>query len=308
MKKILLSLVIAGSACTLNAQTFCSELFISEYVEGSSHNKALEIYNPTQQTVNLTNYRLVRFSNGSALPVDSFNLTGSLAANDVWVVVNGQATPDAQGAFCDSALMAMGDQLAPAPYVNGTAVLFMNGDDALALVRISPYAIVDIFGKIGEDPGSSWSDVFPYTDVQGAWWTRDHSLVRKPGITGGVTANPQVFNVTVEWDSLPENTWTNLGLHACSCANVGIADNSTTSAMSVYPNPTNGQFVVNASETITHIEVINTLGEVVLVEEYTSAEQQSSKYIDLSGMPGGMYMIQVQVSSGNTLTSKITLR
>lgn len=305
MKKILLAFALMP-VLNAEAQTFCTELFFSEYVEGSSHNKALEIYNPTTSTVNLANYRLIRYSNGSAVPVDSFNLTGSLPANDVWVVTNGQATPDAQGAFCDSVLMAMADQLGPAPYVAGTAVMFMNGDDALALVRISPYAIVDIFGKIGEDPGNSWSDVFPYTDAQGAWWTRDHTLQRKPGITGGVTTNPTAFNVTSEWDSLPENTWTGLGQHTCVCANVGINETPAANQLTVYPNPSNGEVVVNTSETITNIQVFNTLGEVVIAENYS--DQQTSKRIDLSDMPGGIYMIQVTLSNGTLLTSKITKR
>jgi hypothetical protein len=308
MKKLLLSVVVAASACTINAQTFCQELFFSEYVEGSSHSKALEIYNPTANPIALSNYRLIRFSNGSALPVDSFNLTGTIAPFDVWVVVNGQATPDAQGAFCDPALMAMGDQQGPAPYVNGTAVMFFNGDDALVLARIAPYAFVDIFGKIGEDPGQSWSDVFPYTDAQGAWWTKDHSLQRKSNVTGGVTTNPLAFDVTAQYDSLPEDTWTNLGTHTCVCSLVGIDETGTENKMNVYPNPAEGQFTVNATEKITRIEVINTLGEVVLVQEYTSAEQQSQQRIDLSGMPGGMYMVQVVLSSGNTLASKVSVR
>lgn len=308
MKKILLTIAVAASALALNAQSFCTDLFFSEYVEGSSHNKALEVYNPTTSTVTLSNYRIIRYSNGSAVPVDSFDLTGSLPANSVWVITNGQATPDAQGAFCDSALMAMADQLGPAPYVAGTAVMFMNGDDALGLIRISPYAILDIFGKIGEDPGQSWSDVFPYTDAQGSWWTVNHTLQRKAAVTGGVTTNPSAFNVTTEWDSLPSNTWTGLGQHTCVCANVGIAETNAADKMSVYPNPSNGEFVVNTSENISHIEVINTLGEVVVVEEFTSAEQQTTKRIDLSGMPGGIYMVQVQLNNGVVLTSKVTKR
>lgn len=306
MKKVLLSVVVAASALTLNAQSFCTELFFSEYVEGSSHNKALEVYNPTTTTVNLANYRIIRYSNGSAVPVDSFDLVGSLPANQVWVISNGQGTPDAQGAFCDSVLINMADQLGPAPYVAGTAVMFMNGDDALGLIRISPYAVIDIFGKIGEDPGVSWSDVFPYTDAQGSWWTVNHTLQRKSTVTGGVTVNPTAFNVTAEWDSLPSNTWTGLGQHTCVCANVGIAENKSAETMSVYPNPSNGEFVVNTNENIRHIEVINTLGEVVLVKDYSTAAQQER--FDLSGMPGGIYMVQVQLSNGVVLTSKITKR
>ncbi len=304
MKKILLSFAIAASTFTLNAQSFCTELFFSEMVEGSGNNKAMEIYNPTQAPVNLSNYRIVRYSNGSTIGADSFALAGTLAALDVWVVANGQTTTAPNSPACDTVLQNMADQLGGA-YPDPQ---YQNGDDAICLVRVSPYAIIDIYGKIGEDPGQSWSDVFPYTDAQGAWWTKDHTLVRKSVVTGGTTTNPSAFDVTAQYDSLPEDTWSGLGAHTCNCANVGIAESNTVNKMSVYPNPTSGQFVVNASATITHIEVINTLGEVVLVEEFTSADQQSSKRIDLSGMPGGMYMIQVQLSSGNTLTSKITLR
>jgi predicted extracellular nuclease len=50
---------------TLSAQGNCTELFISEYVEGWSNNKALEIYNPTSQAINLSGYFVSRYSNGS---------------------------------------------------------------------------------------------------------------------------------------------------------------------------------------------------------------------------------------------------
>jgi predicted extracellular nuclease len=50
MKKLLLS--IFGFVATLNfAQAQCNELFISEYVEGTSNNKAIEIYNPTSNSI-----------------------------------------------------------------------------------------------------------------------------------------------------------------------------------------------------------------------------------------------------------------
>lgn len=302
MKKILLTVVVAASAFTLNAQTFCTDLFFSEIVEGAGNNKAFEVYNPTQSPVNLSNYRIVRYSNGSTVGTDSVTLSGTLAALDVWVVANGQTTTAPSSPACDTVLQNMADQLGgvyPDP-------CYQNGDDAILLVRISPYAILDIFGKIGEDPGQSWSDVFPYTDAQGSWWTKDHSLQRKPVVTGGTTVNPSAFNVTAEYDSLPQDDWSNLGTHACNCANVGLSENSTASTMSIYPNPSSGEFVINANETIKHIEVYNTLGEAVLIQDNSSSAQQER--INLTGMPGGMYMIQVQLSNGTLLTSKITLR
>jgi len=64
MKKILLSIVSLLSFSALTAQ--CSELFISEYVEGWSNNKAIEIVNPTNASIDLSSYELRRYSNGSS--------------------------------------------------------------------------------------------------------------------------------------------------------------------------------------------------------------------------------------------------
>ena len=38
-----------------------AELFISEYIEGSGYNKALEIYNPSQSNVDLSAYQFKLF-------------------------------------------------------------------------------------------------------------------------------------------------------------------------------------------------------------------------------------------------------
>ncbi len=68
----------------------CSELFFSEYVEGYSNNKALEIYNPTNSAVELSDYSIARFSNGGTAlsPQKIIQLPqGTLEAYDVFVVV-----------------------------------------------------------------------------------------------------------------------------------------------------------------------------------------------------------------------------
>ena len=64
----------------------CSELFFSEYVEGSSQNKALEIYNPTNQIIDLSNYTIERFSNGSNVVSDEMLLSGYILPGQTWVV------------------------------------------------------------------------------------------------------------------------------------------------------------------------------------------------------------------------------
>ena len=134
MKKTLLAVFFVGSAISLSAQTFCSELFFSEIVEGSGNNKAFEIYNPTSAAVNLSNYRIVRYSNGSTSGMDSLTLNGTLASLDVWVVVNGQTVSQPNSPACDTVLQGMADQLGGA-YPDPC---YANGDDAICLVRISP--------------------------------------------------------------------------------------------------------------------------------------------------------------------------
>lgn len=304
MKKILLAILSLGTATFAPAQ--CTELFFSEYVEGSSHSKALEIYNPTSSPVQLSEYRLIRFSNGASLPVDSIDLVGTLQAHSVWVITNGQATPDGNGAFCDPALIAMANQVGPANYAVGTAVMYMNGDDAIALVRIAPRAFVDIFGKIGEDPGTAWTDVFPYTSAQGTWWTSDHTLIRKPSVTGGVTVNPTAFNVTAEWDSLPKNTWTNLGMHVSVCGNTGVNEGlQNASSISVYPNPSNGTFAIKAVSAISTVEIYNVLGELIFSE---TAASTNNKQVDLSAQPAGIYLVHVFLANGKRSVSKISIQ
>lgn len=310
MKKALLAVFALGLAASAHAQiSGCTELFISEYVEGSSHSKALEIYNPTSAAVNLTNYRLVRYSNGSPTVIDSITLSGTVASHDVAVVVNGQATPDANGALCDPALLAMGDVVGPAQYAAGTAVMYFNGDDALALVRIQPYAIVDIFGKIGEDPGTCWTDVFPFTDAQGAYWTKDHSMPRKSNVTGGVTTNPTAFDPTLEYDSLPENTWTGLGQHDCVCNTLGVNSASAlNNGVKVFPNPTNGRVQMSAVQNIARVSVYNTVGQLVTENIYEVANQRNAQMVDLTTQPAGIYMVQIELANGHRVTTKISVR
>ena len=226
MKKTLLSLSLITLALIGKAQN-CSELFISEYVEGTASSKAMEFYNPTTSTISMNNYRLVRFSNGSAVGTDSTDLVGSVNSYSTFVISYGA---EGTAGACSPALQALAQQLDHA-YPNPTS---MNGNDALALVRISPYKRVDIFGQIGFDPGTAWSD------ATGKWWTSNHSLQRKSTVLKGVTVNPLTFSVTVEWDSLPVNNFSKVGSHSCNCKPVGINEHTNLVTLKVFPNPSDG--------------------------------------------------------------------
>ena len=70
LRGLLLIALVPLALFVPSAGAVSSELFISEYIEGSGHNKALEIYNDTGASVNLATgaYSVQYFFNGSTPP------------------------------------------------------------------------------------------------------------------------------------------------------------------------------------------------------------------------------------------------
>lgn len=303
MKKNLL--ILSFFSATFSYAQNCSQLFISEYVEGSGNNKALELYNPTGSAIDLSGYRIERFSNGSGTSSSGgvLNLSGSIAANSAFVIANGQITSTPTSPACDSMLQAMANQLDgvyPAP-------TYMNGNDAIGLFYGTD--MIDLLGKIGDASISSadgWGNEFPYDGSVGAVWTENHTLIRKPTVQAGVSSNPSVFIVSNEWDSLPQNTWSNLGTHSCSCVSE-LNEIEKNVSFVVYPNPsTTAQFNISSSENFEFIKVINMLGEVVFNEK-TSALTKAST-IDLSFLTNGIYAIKLYFSDSTVAQSNIVIQ
>ena len=132
----------------------CSELFISEYVEGSSNNKAIEIYNPTSSAVDLGAYKVVRYANGNGNTdgsggSDEMTLSGSLSAYSTWIITNSDTNSTNEFGYIEIELYNMADQLAP----EYPSPLYMNGNDAIGLTKNG--VLIDLIGKIGEDPGDA---------------------------------------------------------------------------------------------------------------------------------------------------------
>lgn len=95
-----------------------SDLIISEYLEGSSNNKAIEIYNGTGADVDLAAYSLMKQTNGRGDYKNEQVLTGTLADGETFVLVNSQASDE---------LKALGDMT--------SNVTSFNGNDAVALFK-----------------------------------------------------------------------------------------------------------------------------------------------------------------------------
>ena len=180
--EFLLGKAVAGKVILDNVSLLVqSDLFISEYIEGSSNNKAIEIYNPTNQTIDLSAYSISLFANGASVPGNTLVLTGTLAPGEVFVIYNASAA---------DGIKNVGDA--------SSNVTFYNGDDALALFKNGQ--IIDVFGVIGVDPGSNWA--------VGEGFTNEFTLVRKPGILSGTTE----WDPT-EWLVYPQDTFSYLGSH-----------------------------------------------------------------------------------------------
>jgi len=172
-----------------------TELFFSEYVEGSSLNKALEIFNGTGAPIDLDagNYSIEIYFNGSTTPLTSIDLTGVIPDGDVFVVADDGA---------DAAILAVADLTSP--------LNFFNGDDAVALVMDG--TLVDVIGQIGFDPGSEWGT--------GDTSTADNTLRRRSTIVAGDTIGSDVFIPAIEWEGFPLNTFDGLGSHSIASGSV----------------------------------------------------------------------------------------
>lgn len=323
MKKFLLSVVALSAFVSVKAQT-CSQIFISEYVEGYGNNKAIEIYNPSSSPIGLEgNYRLVRFDNGSSEAATNATTQVQvslgnhvLAPHEAWVIALDQRDPNGTGttAPIDSALEAVADTFL-CPDYNVSKVMFFNGNDGLAIQKnvSGTWTDVDIFaaagdaGMTGNNGTGGWGSQFPYDNATGVdAWTLNHTLIRKHTVEQGVTVNPNPFIVSQEWDSLHVDTYTNLGTHTCDCYVAGVNNIEKVASVKMYPNPTNtGVFTVAASEKIEAVLVYTIAGEKVIQKEGNKMEKQVS--IETGELAKGMYLVKVVFSNNRTQIMKLSV-
>ncbi|MGH1489940.1 MAG: ExeM/NucH family extracellular endonuclease [Acidimicrobiales bacterium] len=176
-------------APTAASAAVSGELYISEYIEGGSFNKAIEIANTTGADVDLSTYSVELYSNGASTASQSVTLSGSLADGDVFVIAHGSAA---------QAVLDVTD-------LESSAVANFNGDDAVVLRNGS--AVVDSFGQVGVDPGSQWPG-----------GGQNDTLRRMASICDGDTDETDAFDASAEWDIFPQDTFDGLGSHTADCS------------------------------------------------------------------------------------------
>ncbi len=322
MKKLLLSVFALALYSAANAQ--CNELFISEYVEGSSNNKALEIYNPTPNAIALNNnYRIVRYRDGASSAAAEATVeviqnlgTHVIPSRGAWVIVldKRDAAQPCPGTECavDLALQAVADTFLCPVYFTNNAMYF-NGNDAMSLQKFNgtSWNYVDIFGMMGDAAmvsGVAWSDAFPYDGSAGAWWTINQTLFRKSTVTQGVTSNPSPeFIVTTQWDSLPQNTFDSLGSHTCSCPVASITEIDNSVSISVFPNPTNLENVtISATEAIISAQVMNGIGQIVIMNQGNKNDKIMT--LETAELSKGVYFVKVSFEKGKSTVAKLSIQ
>ncbi|MGL6103397.1 MAG: chitobiase/beta-hexosaminidase C-terminal domain-containing protein, partial [Exiguobacterium acetylicum] len=124
-------------------------VILSEYIEGTSNNKAIELYNGSGQIIDLADYTLVQYTNGGPSEA-KITLSGKVDPGKTFVIANSSANADIK---------------AKAQLTTGS--LNFNGNDPIALKKGD--VVLDIIGPLGSS-----------TD-----FAKDTTLVRKSGVTSG---------------------------------------------------------------------------------------------------------------------------
>ncbi|BDX08652.1 ExeM/NucH family extracellular endonuclease [Planctobacterium marinum] len=182
-----LSLVTAAVMAASTA--VADDIYISEYVEGSSYNKAIELHNPTGAAIDLSQYQLEYYFNGKTTLGYSIVLEGTLASDAAYVVAHGSSA---------QAILDVANQVKSGSW--------FNGDDAVVLTKNGE--VIDSIGQVGVDPGSSW--------YSNGVTTKDRTLRRISGIVSGDVNPFDAFYPDAEWQVFDKNSFDDLGKHGAT--------------------------------------------------------------------------------------------
>ncbi|MBN2830563.1 MAG: endonuclease [Candidatus Cloacimonetes bacterium] len=256
---------------------FATELFISEYIEGSSYNKAIEIYNGTGVPVDLSQYSLEKDTNANDDFSNIVTLIGTLQHNDVYIIYNSQASEN---------ITSIGD-------LSNNSVINFNGNDQVRLVK----------------NGVELDRIGYAEDVN---FAQNVTLVRKIFVDTP-HAGPTDPQNNGEWDVYPSDTFDYLGFHDF----VGVVNeenaipsiNSIT--LSSFPNPfaekANIRLKLSENRNMT-LNVYNLRGQLVSMihSGVLSKGEHSFEWKTTGDLPSGIYFIRAN-SGKVTITNKTVL-
>ena len=260
-KASVLALAVGGISSFAQA---ADDVIISEYIEGSSNNKAIELYNPTASSIDLSQYQLAFYFNGATTAGSTIALTGSLGAHSTFVLADNDASAD---------ILAVATQQSNAS--------FFNGDDAIVLLKQGQ--VIDSLGQVGTDPGSEWGS--------GDLSTQDNTLRRSP---------TQLIADTVIDDAVTFATWEGFAKDDISDLGQFNADNTGPTDPT---DPTDPVELV-CGETATAIHAIQgagnaspLVGQEVMIEAIVVSNQEA-------GLKGLFVQMDDNEADNDALTSE----
>ena len=255
----ILSVTTAANGAT------ATDLLFSEYIEGSSNNKALEISNATGAAINLSIYSIKKQTNGAGAWSTGLPLTGTLNNGSKFTIVN--------------SLMASSCYPISSANISTSATeMAFNGNDAVGLFKNG--VLIDIIGTFNGGTAN---------------FAADETIRRKATVTSPTTT----FNKTAQWDSYTSDTCNNLGSRMVAKASKteSVLDINT---IVIYPNPSQGTFSVNNSNKMYSIEIYSIIGQKIYSEENSTKSE-----ITLPNIAKGTYLVRVTIDSNSVIKKLI---
>ena len=270
---------------TTNGSATATELFFSEYLEGSSNNKAVEIVNLTNSDIDLSSYSLKRQSNGGLNGADwewEMSLAGkTIKSQNVFVIVNeaaGEHTDSKSQKARDAGdlLISIADTIRVHDGdTNFGAPINFNGNDPVGLFKNG--VLIDIIGTYN---GGS------------ADFGKDRTLRRKSGVS-----SPNVnFDLDNEWEIVRVNgvidkdNADDFGKHS---AIVLSTNNYNISGVSFYPNPADDYLKIKntTNQKVSNVQVFTILGKSVF------HQKENIKEINTKQLSKGIYILKFEINN-----------
>ena len=157
-------------------------IIISEYVDGSGKDQAIELYNYGSIAIDITGWMIDIYLDGSTVVTRSVTLSGTIDPGDLFVIARTNA---------DAEILAAADLV--------DKDVKYNGNDAIVLTDgTNP---IDRVGQVGFDPGTEWGS----GDVS----TKDNTIQRNIG----ANPDPSIFNAfsLADWGGWPNGSYGGLG-------------------------------------------------------------------------------------------------
>jgi endonuclease I len=248
-----------------NSNNTATDLLFSEYIEGSSNNKALEISNATGTSVNLSLYSIKRQANGAGAWSTGLALTGTISSGGKYTIVN--------------SLMASSCYPTSSANLSTSATeMTFNGNDAVGLFKNG--VLIDIIGTFNGGTAN---------------FSIDETIRRK----ATVTAPSTTFNKATQWDVFALDTCSNLGSRTTSKTPKNSI-NTLTNTVEIYPNPSRGTFSINNANTVYSIEVYSILGQKIYGLKNTTQSE-----ITIPNSTPGTYLVRLQIDSNEIIKKLI---